>query len=105
MESATDSTTAKSRKEPRTITGVVTSDKMNKTRSVTVVRLVQHPLYKKYIRRHTTYKAHDENNTSRAGDTVVIAKTRPLSKTKSWRLIEVLERAKTRGSSGESGGE
>ena len=87
-----------SRNDSRKVTGVVSSDKMNKTRSVTVMRLVQHPLYKKYMRRRTTYKAHDENNTSRTGDKVVIAQTRPLSKTKSWRLVEVLERAKTRGS-------
>ena len=102
MDSATENKATEShdnpRNDPRTVTGVVSSDKMNKTRSVTVTRLVQHPLYKKYMRRRTTYKAHDENNTSRTGDKVVIAQTRPLSKTKSWRLVEVLERAKTRGS-------
>ncbi len=101
MDSATENKATGNgdpRNDPRTVTGVVSSDKMNKTRSVTVTRLVQHPLYKKYMRRRTTYKAHDENNTSRTGDKVVIAQTRPLSKTKSWRLVEVLERAKTRGS-------
>ncbi len=97
MNTSTDSPSTLSRKRPRTVTGVVSSDKMNRTRSITVVRLVQHPLYKKYVRRRTTYKAHDEHNTSRLGDKVVIAQTRPLSKTKSWRLVEVLERAKTRG--------
>ncbi len=97
MDSATEDKSARSRKRPRTIPVIVTSDRMNKTRSVTVVRLVQHPLYKKYVRRRTTYKAHDENNASRAGDRVLIAQTRPLSKTKSWRLVEVLERPKTRG--------
>ncbi len=107
MDSATENKATESRSGPRTVTGVVSSDKMNKTRSVTVMRLVQHPLYKKYMRRRTTYKAHDENNTSRTGDKVVIAQTRPLSKTKSWRLVEVLERAKTRGRSegDDSGGE
>jgi small subunit ribosomal protein S17 len=100
---ATDSH-CNTRNDPRRVTGVVSSDKMNKTRSVTVVRLVPHPLYKKYMRRRTTYKAHDENNTSRSGDKVVIAQTRPLSKTKSWRLVEVLERAKTRGSPSDGSG-
>lgn len=104
MDSETENTAASSRRRPRTVTGVVSSDKMNKTRSVTVTRLVQHPLYKKYMRRRTTYKAHDESNTSRMGDKVVIAQTRPLSKTKTWRLVEVLERAKTRGSPKTDGG-
>ena len=82
-----------SRKKPRQATGVVTSDKMIKTRSVTVFRLVQHPLYRKFIRRRTTYKVHDEANSSRAGDKVLIAQTRPLSKSKRWRLVQVLQRA------------
>lgn len=97
MDSSTENSLTGTRRKPRTVTGIVSSDRMNKTRSVTVMRLVQHPLYKKYIRRRTTYKAHDENNTSRVGDKVLIAQTRPLSKTKTWRLVEVLERAKTRG--------
>ncbi len=96
MDSETGNTATKGRKRPRTVTGIVSSDKMSKTRAVTVVRLVQHPLYKKYIRRRTVYQAHDENNASRVGDKVVIARTRPLSKTKCWRLVEVLERAKSR---------
>ena len=85
---------AADRKKPRTLTGVVTSDSMDKTRTVTIQRLVKHPLYKKYIRRRTTYKVHDENNTSQSGDTVLIAQTRPLSKTKSWRLVEVVTKRK-----------
>ncbi len=85
------------RKRPRLVTGVVTSDRMNKTRSVTVTRLVKHPLYKKYIRRRTSYKVHDAENASRQGDTVTIAQTRRLSKSKTWRLVEIVERAKSRG--------
>ncbi len=86
------------RKKPRLVTGVVTSDKMDKTRSVRVMRLVKHPLYKKYIRRKTTYKVHDEENTSRVGDQVLIAQSRPLSKSKRWRLVEITEKSKMRDS-------
>ncbi len=67
---------------------------MRKTRAVRVVRLVRHPKYGKYIRRKTTYYVHDENEESRAGDKVLIAQTRPLSRLKRWRLVRVLERAK-----------
>ena len=87
-----ESEAGRGRKSPRTVIGVVTGDKMDKTRSVTIQRLVKHPLYKKYVRRRTTYKVHDEGNVSHSGDKVRIAQTRPLSKTKSWRLVEVLER-------------
>jgi small subunit ribosomal protein S17 len=73
--------------------GVVTSDKMNKTRRVEIPRLVKHARYGKYIRRRTICHVHDENNESRAGDTVRIMETRPLSKTKHWRLVEVVTRA------------
>ena len=86
------------RKKPRLVTGVVTSDKMDKTRSVRVMRLVKHPLYKKYIRRKPTYKVHDEENTSRVGDQVLIAQSRPLSKSKRWRLVEITEKSKMRDS-------
>ena len=75
--------------------GVVTSDKMDKTITVAVVRSVRHPLYKRIIRRTTTFKAHDEKNECKAGDKVRIVETRPLSATKRWRLLEVVERAKT----------
>lgn len=84
----------RARKAPRLVTGIVTGDKMDKTRSVTVSRLVKHPLYKKFIRRRTTFKVHDAENSSRTGDKVVIAQTRPLSKTKRWRLVEVVQRGK-----------
>src|SRR3954463_9890787 len=70
----------------RTEVGVVTSDKMNKTRRVEIPRLVKHPRYGKYIKRRTICKVHDEKNESRLGDTVEIMESRPLSKTKNWRL-------------------
>ena len=70
--------------------GVVTSDKMQKTIVVQVERLVKHPQYGKYLRRHTVYKAHDEKNEAKVGDRVEITETRPLSKTKRWRLIRVI---------------
>ena len=74
--------------------GKVVSDKMDKSRVVAVERYVQHPLYKKYIRRTSKFMAHDENNESREGDIVRIMETRPLSKRKRWRIVEILERAK-----------
>ena len=73
--------------------GVVTSDKMNKTRRVEIPRLVKHPKYGKYIRRRTICYAHDEKNESRAGDTVEIMESRPLSKLKHWRVVRVVARA------------
>ena len=74
--------------------GTVISDKMEKTRTVAVQRSVRHPSYKKIIRRTSTFHAHDEKNISKAGDTVKIVETRPLSKLKRWRLVEVLNKAK-----------
>lgn len=74
--------------------GKVVSDKMEKTVVVTVERLVQHPLYKKSVKQTTRFKAHDENNESHIGDTVKIMETRPLSKDKRWRVIEILQKAK-----------
>lgn len=73
--------------------GRVISDKMDKTRTVLIERRVRHPLYGKYIRRSTKLHVHDENNEARLGDTVMISECRPLSKTKSFRLVRVLERA------------
>ena len=78
----------------RTLVGQVVSDKMDKTMTVLVERRVKHPLYKKYIRRSTKLHAHDEENTCRIGDLVSIEQCRPLSKSKSWRLHEILERAR-----------
>ena len=74
--------------------GVVISDKMDKTITVAVERRVEHSLYKKGIKQTKKFKAHDQENTCRVGDTVRIRETRPLSKTKRWRLVEVIERAK-----------
>ncbi|MBU2551586.1 MAG: 30S ribosomal protein S17 [Proteobacteria bacterium] len=72
--------------------GQVVSDKMDKTVIVVVNRLVKHPTYKKYIRRRSRFAAHDETNTARVGDTVEIVQSRPLSRTKRWRLSRVVER-------------
>ena len=77
----------------RTLTGRVVSNKMNKTIAVEIERLVKHPRYGKYIRRTTKLLAHDEANESREGDTVTIAECRPLSRSKNWRLVSVVERA------------
>ncbi|MEG6586980.1 MULTISPECIES: 30S ribosomal protein S17 [Dendrosporobacter] len=82
------------RNERKTRIGKVVSDKMDKTVVVAIERLVQHPLYKKSMKKTVKFKAHDENNDSHIGDTVEIMETRPLSKDKRWRVIEVLERAK-----------
>lgn len=73
-------------------TGVVVSDKMQKTIVVRVERLTRHPLYKKIIRRFKKFKAHDEKNSAKAGDMVKIVESRPLSKDKRWRLLEVLNK-------------
>ena len=77
-----------------TRTGKVVSDKMQKTVVVAIERLVQHPLYKKGVMHAIKLKAHDENNDAHVGDTVKIAQTRPLSKDKCWRVVEIVERAK-----------
>ena len=74
----------------RTLQGVVTSDKMDKTISVLVERTYKHPKYGKYVRRHKKYLAHDEEGKATVGDVVELASTRPLSKTKRWRLVRVL---------------
>jgi len=75
------------------VVGEVVSDKMNKTIAVQIFRLVRHKKYGKFIRRSSVFKAHDETNTAKVGDVVRIVHTRPLSKTKRWRLAEVLQRA------------
>ncbi len=78
----------------KTRTGVVTSDKMDKTIVVAVVEHVAHPLYKKTVKRTYKLKAHDENNECGIGDKVKVMETRPLSKDKRWRLVEIVEKAK-----------
>ena len=75
--------------------GFVVSDRMHKTVVVSVERIVMHPKYKKYLRRRTKVKAHDERNESRVGDRVLIVECRPLSRDKRWRVSRILERAKT----------
>ncbi|MDZ7771461.1 MAG: 30S ribosomal protein S17 [Balneolaceae bacterium] len=82
------------RAQRRQRTGRVVSDRMDKTITVAVDRQVKHPIYGKFITKTTKYMAHDENNDAHIGDTVQIMSTRPLSKRKTWRLVEVLERAK-----------
>lgn len=77
----------------RTLTGRVVSNKMNKTVTVLVERRVKHPLYGKIVTRSTKYHVHDEENTCQEGDTVQIKECRPISKTKSWQLHKVVERA------------
>lgn len=77
----------------RTLTGRVLSNKMDKTITVTVERQVAHPLYHKIVRRRTKLHAHDEKNECGEGDMVMIEECRPLSKTKAWRLVKVLEKA------------
>ena len=78
----------------KTRVGKVVSDKMDKTIVVALADSVQHPLYKKIIKRTYKLKAHDENNECRVGDTVEVMETRPLSKDKRWRLVEIIEKAK-----------
>jgi small subunit ribosomal protein S17 len=78
----------------RTIKGVVISGKMDKTIVVKAERLVKHPVFHKYVRKHVKYKAHDGQNECKTGDTVLIIEARPMSKEKRWRILEILERAK-----------
>jgi small subunit ribosomal protein S17 len=75
----------------KSLIGVVVSDKMDKTVVVQVERLVKHVVYKKYVRRRKRFSAHDETNACRVGDTVMIRQSRPLSKTKHWRVSKVLQ--------------
>ena len=79
---------------PRTVTGTVVSDRMNKSITVLVERRTQHPVYGKIVRRSSKLHAHDEENTCNVGDTVTVIECRPLSKTKSWRLQSIDERAR-----------
>ena len=90
----TPTTTVAERNLRKTRTGLVVSEKMDKTIVVKVVDLKQHPVYKKVVRRNTKLKAHDENNECGVGDKVRIMETRPISKQKRWRVVEVLEKAR-----------
>ena len=78
----------------KTKSGVVTSNKMDKTITVIVERKVKHPLYGKFVKKSTKFHAHDEKNECSIGDTVKIMETRPMSKTKRWRMVEVIEKVK-----------
>lgn len=82
------------RKERKERIGFVVSNKMDKTVTVTIERRKQHPMYKRVIKRSKKYKAHDEVNECNEGDKVRIVETRPLSKTKRWRVVEIIEKAK-----------
>ncbi|MEK6635484.1 MAG: 30S ribosomal protein S17 [Planctomycetota bacterium] len=86
--------TGSERGRKRKIVGIVTGKKMQKTITVEVLRLVKHPRYGKYIKRSSIYKAHDENNQAKVGDKVEIIETRPLSKTKSTKLVRIIDKAK-----------
>jgi small subunit ribosomal protein S17 len=83
----------KTRGIKREVSGTVISNKMDKTVVVQVERLVKHPLYKKYIRRRNKFRAHDKDNACQIGDRVTIIETRPLSKTKRWRVSQIVEKA------------
>lgn len=74
--------------------GKVVSDRMDKTVVVEIDRLIKHPVYKRYVKRTKKYSVHDEENTCRVGDTIRFMETRPLSRSKRWRLVEVVERAR-----------
>ena len=76
------------------VQGEVVSDKMDKTISVLIYRMVRHPKYGKYMKRTSVFKAHDEKNEAKIGDRVIIRESRPLSKTKRWKLVQVIESAK-----------
>jgi small subunit ribosomal protein S17 len=78
----------------KTRTGVVTSNKMDKTITIAIERKVKHPLYGKFVKKTSKFHAHDENNECSIGDTVKIMETRPMSKLKRWRLVEVVEKVK-----------
>ena len=93
MADQTPTKAAEGRSQRRTLVGIVTRDKMAKTRRVDVERLVRHPRYGKYVKKRTVCYVHDETNESHVGDTVEIMETRPLSKQKCWRLVRVLTKA------------
>jgi small subunit ribosomal protein S17 len=78
----------------KTKVGIVTSDKMDKSRVIRVERVVKHPLYQKFVKKTSSFLIHDEGNESHSGDKVLIMETRPLSRRKRWRLVKVIEQAK-----------
>lgn len=94
MAEETTEQTEETRNRRKIRTGVVSSDKMNKTVVVTINNLVRHPMYGRILKRDKKLKAHDETNDAHTGDTVEIMETRPLSKDKCWRVVRIIERAK-----------
>lgn len=90
---ATADTGMQEEKMQRTLTGSVTSDAMDKSITVMIERRIKHPVYGKYIKRSTKLHVHDENNECGKGDVVVIEQCRPMSRTKSWKLVEIVEKA------------
>ena len=88
-----EETKATEEKAQRTVIGRVVSDKMDKSVSVSIERLIKHPVYGKYIRRTSKVMAHDETNECKAGDRVAISECRPMSKNKAWQVVNILERA------------
>jgi small subunit ribosomal protein S17 len=93
-ENTTTETPTETRNLRKIKTGVVTSNKMTKTITVAVERKVKHPIYGKFVKKTTKFHAHDDKNECSVGDVVRIMETRPLSKTKRWRLVEVVEKVK-----------
>ncbi|MDI6401820.1 30S ribosomal protein S17 [Balneolaceae bacterium ANBcel3] len=88
------STETSARNQRKQRTGRVVSDKMDKSITVSIERQIKHPIYGKFIKKNRKYLAHDENNEAKPGDLVRIMETRPLSKNKRWRLVEIIEKAK-----------
>jgi len=80
-------------KKIRTVEGIVLSDKMDKTATILIERKVKHPLYGKFVKRSTKLHIHDENNECKIGDTVTVTECRPVSKSKTWKLFEIVEKA------------
>jgi small subunit ribosomal protein S17 len=93
MNDASDASKDAGKAVQRTVTGRVVSDKMNKSVSVAIERLIRHPEYGKYVRRTSKVIAHDENNECKTGDRVEIRECRPISRHKAWRVVNILERA------------
>ena len=94
MSEALETTQTETRGRRKTRTGLVVSNKMDKSITITVVRKVKHPIYGKFLKKTTKFMAHDEKNECSIGDIVKIMETRPLSKNKCWRLVEVVEKVK-----------
>ena len=94
MEATATTTASVERNLRKTRVGIVSSNKMDKTIVVKVERKIKHPLYGKFLKKSTSFHAHDEKNECNIGDTVKIMESRPLSKTKRWRLVEVVEKVK-----------